>query len=150
IFILSSPNNHFIAYPHRRMEPPSKWGVGSASGCPSVCARIISPPCIEKGGIVLTAPNSHFTAGPHCFVSKSSTGRIGKVGSYPSVGAGIVPSATVKVDVRAVRIYASPDDHFTAGPHRRVRGSAVGRIGDAGGRPHVVDAVTRRTGYHRK
>src|SRR5205823_7611058 len=42
-----------------------------------------------------------------------------------------------------------PDDHFTAGPHCRVKVSGFGRVGGAGGRPTVRAGIVSPTGVEK-
>ena len=42
--------------------------------------------------------------------------------------------------------YAAPDDHLAAGPHCRVRVSAIGRVGGAGGCPTVGAGIVSPAG----
>src|SRR5439155_23266698 len=51
------------------------------------------------------------------------------------VVARVVSPAGVQVSVQAIR--SAPDDHFAAGPDRRVIASATGRVGGAGGCPAI-------------
>ena len=60
--------------------------------------------------------------------------RAAGTGGCPIVRAGIISAAGVE---RAAVAIAAPDDHLTAGPHCRVKVSASGRVGEAGGRPTV-------------
>ena len=52
-------------------------------------------------------------------------GRIDRAGGCPTIRAGIVSPAGVKIGAGAK---ATPDDHFTAGPHRRVMYRALGAL----------------------
>ena len=78
--------------------------IGSAGGCPTIGAGIVSPASVKNVGAVIigAAPDDHFTAGPHCRVSVSTSGRIGSAGGCPTVGAGIVSPASVKIGVHTV------------------------------------------------
>ena len=58
----------------------------------------------------------------------SGSGRVGGAGGCPIVGAGIIPPASVKI---IGAIPSAPDDHFAAGPDRRVKLSASRRVRDA-------------------
>ena len=44
---------------------------------------------------------------------------------------------------------SAPDDHFTAGPHCRVR-SGQGCVGECRWSPRVIGAATRGASYYRK
>ena len=69
--------------------------VGSAGGCPTVGAGIISAAGVQIAAVIST-PDDHFTAGPDCRVRLSAIGRVGRAGGYPTVGAGIISSAGVQ------------------------------------------------------
>src|SRR5262249_62384487 len=62
--------------------------------------------------------------------------RTGRAGDDTSVAASILSAASIKNDV-AAEVSSAPDDHFAAGPHCRVRVSARGCIGRAGGCPTI-------------
>jgi len=67
-------------------------------------------------------------------------GRIGGAGGCPTIRAGIVSPASVAA------AQATPDDHFTAGPHRRVIVSGTGRVGHAGGCPAIRARIVSPAG----
>ena len=62
----------------------------------------------------------------------------------PTISAWIVSPARVQIAAKAVQ--SAPDDHLTAGPDRRVKVPASGRVGGAGGCPTVTcwDCIFRR------
>ena len=64
----------------------------------------------------------------------SGSGRACGAGGCPTIGAGIISAAGVE---KGAAGESAPDDHFAAGPHCRVRGSAIWRVGGAGGCPTV-------------
>src|SRR5262249_10503292 len=68
-------------------------------------------------------------------------------GSYPTVGARIVSPARVQRTDR--KVVPAPDDHFVAGPHRRVTGSAQRRVADGRGRPAVRARTVSAAGVQR-
>ena len=100
------------------------------------------PPTAVQGLLPLganvteSAPNDHLTAGPDCRVIGSARGRVEGADACPTVRAGIVSSASAKPCVWET-FYSTPDDHFAAGPDRRVSFSAGGSIGGTGGCPTV-------------
>ena len=47
---------------------------------------------------------------------------------------------------KAASIISAPDDHFTAGPDRRVTVSGSGRVGRAGGRPAIGAGIVSAAG----
>ena len=51
--------------------------------------------------------------------------------------------------VLSIRDKAAPDDHFTPGPHCRVKTSAGGRAGGAGGAPTICDGVISPAGVQK-
>src|SRR3954447_1548888 len=65
----------------------------------------------------------------------SGIGRIRGAGGCPTVGAGIVSPASLPAKVTA------PNDHFTAGPDRRMSSSGSGRVGEGGGCPTVGTGI---------
>src|SRR6476660_627765 len=67
----------------------------------------------------------------------SSDRRISGVGGRPSIRAGIVFPAGVQIVARTIERISTPNDHFTASPHRRVILSANGRVDRGGGRPAI-------------
>jgi hypothetical protein len=67
-------------------------------------------------------------------VNISRSRGVGGTGGCPTVRAWIVLAAGVE---NIWAIPSTPDDHFTASPHRRVLESASGRIGGAGACPSV-------------
>src|SRR5947209_8583104 len=100
--------------------------IGDVSGAgrsPTVGAGIIPPAGVQ---IAISAPDDHFGTSPHCRVIVSTSGRTGGARASPTVGARIVSPAGVKQRV-AVAVVSAPDDHFTAGPRRRVKGPGSGR-----------------------
>jgi hypothetical protein len=72
----------------------------------------------------------------------SASGRVGRAGGCPTVGAGVVPPAGVETAVNN----ATPDDHFTVGPHCRVRVAGRGRVGRGGGCPAVRAGIISAAG----
>ena len=75
----------------------------------------------------------------------SASGRVGRAGGCPTVGAGVVPPAGVETAVNN----ATPDDHFTVGPHCRVRVAGRGRVGRGGGCPAVRAGIISAAGVER-
>ena len=70
----------------------------------------------------------------------SSLGRVDGVGGCPSVRKRIVSAAAVQVAATTASASA-PDDHFTAGPHGRVRLSGKWRVDRVGRRPTIRGGI---------
>jgi hypothetical protein len=70
----------------------------------------------------------------------TGAGRARRAGSGPTVGGGVVSAARVQR-----REIASPDYHFSAGPHCCVIYPSGGRASGTGSCPRVVRAVNGRT-----
>ena len=128
----AAPDDHFTAGPDCGVIASGSGRVGSAGGCPTVRARIISPAGVRVCPVAdLSTPDDHLTAGPDCRVKDSVDGRVGGAGRCPTIGAGIVSPASVSGTPHA------PDDHFTAGPDCGVNVSGRGRVGGAGRCPTI-------------
>ena len=96
--VISAPDDHFAAGPHRRVTVSGSGRIGGAGGCPTIRARdCISRRCSNASAII-SAPDDHFTAGPDCRVTLSGSGRVGDAGGCPTIGAGIVSPAGVQID----------------------------------------------------
>lgn len=100
--------------------------------------RAVSPAGVKVNLklVIEPTPGDHFTTGPHCRVIGSSQGGVRGAGRHPTVRPGIVSPACVKIDHRAAK-NPSPNNHFRAGPHRRVRVSRRRCIVQARGNPTV-------------
>src|SRR5206468_8730924 len=134
--VFSAPDDHFTARPHCRLSDPGIGRVSGAGGGPTVGRRIVSPAVIKAAAVDKSAPDDHFTAGPDCGVKVPTSGSVRGAGGCPTVSAGVVPAAGIqKAESRAT--IATPDDHFTSGPHCRVLLSSNGRIAGACGCPRV-------------
>ena len=59
---------------------------------------------------------------------------------------GIVSPAGVQI----AAVISAPDDHFTAGPDRRVTLSGSGRVGGAGGCPTVRARIVSPAGVQKR
>ena len=59
---------------------------------------------------------------------------VGGAGGYPTIRARIISPACVHP---VVVTCSTPNDHFTAGPDCRLKGSGFGRVGRAGGYPTI-------------
>ena len=70
--------------------------VGSAGGCPTVGAGIVSPAGVQVAAVANPAPDDHFTAGPYCRVTLSACRGVDHAGGRPTVRAGIVSPAGVQ------------------------------------------------------
>ena len=98
----------------------------------------------------MPSPDNHFTAGPDCCVHPPLTWCVDGAGGCPTVRARIVSPAGVKRYGRLSAWDASaPDNHFTAGPHCRVKGSGRGRVGRAGGCPTIRAGIVSPAGVER-
>ena len=116
--ISSAPDDHFTAGPHCRVIASGSGRVGSAGSCPTIGARIVSSAGVKCCHV---PPQTIISVPVHTAVCPvSASGRVGGAGGCPTVGAGIVSAAGVQ---EAVVISSAPDNHFTASPDCRVRGS---------------------------
>ena len=91
-------------------------------------------------GVVVSTPDDHFAAGPYRNVILSGKGGIRGTSRYPTVRARVISPACVKID-RRIAADPSPDYHFAAGPHRRVRFSWGGGVGGAGSHPTIAGRI---------
>src|SRR4030095_3746614 len=114
------PFQTIISVPVHTAVPPQGGCTSGAHPSPTVGPRIVS------GGVL--APHDHFSTCPHTGTSLS--GCAGSASGSPSVGAGIISAVGVQVLVSIIEIEKNPtpDDHFSAGPHCRVRFSEKGRV----------------------
>ena len=78
-------------------------------------------------------------------MSVPGSGRTGGAGSCPTVSAGIISAAGVEI---IARVLPTPDDHFAAGPDRRVNDPGSGRVGGAGGCPTVGAGIVSAASVH--
>ena len=134
---------------HFRSTPPcdhrATGRVGEAGGSPTVRPGIVSPASVFTAKVWICAcrPRRSFHYQPTLLCESFADGRVGGAGGCPTIRAGIVFPARVKqVDT----IGPAPDDHFTAGPHRRVLEPCGGRIGSAGGCPTICAGIVPPTG----
>src|SRR5207244_12644931 len=76
IIKISAPNDHFSARPDCRVIDSEGRRVGSAGGCPTVGAGIVSHVVVEIAfDVRVSAPDDHFTAGPDWRVLVSARAR---------------------------------------------------------------------------
>ena len=111
--------------------------------------RAVSPAGVQVNcgsAVKGTTPDDHFTASPHCRLLRSRSRCVGGAGLCPGVRPGIVSSASVEVMVPLVVKVATPDDHFTASPHRGMSVAASGRVVGAGSGPTVVVRIVSAAG----
>ena len=139
-----APDDHFTASPHCRVTVSGSGRVGGAGGCPTIGAGIVSAASVQKPLVARSAPDDHFTAGPHCRVI--SIGHRARWWCWWLSNCRCWDYICRRCSDRHCRS-AAPDDHFTASPHCRVLTSAIGRVGDAGCSPRVIDAASRGTRY---
>ena len=128
------------------MKVSGSGRVGSAGGCPTVFAGIVSAAGAKIIREVMSTPHDHLAAGPHCRVKFSASGRIGGAGSYPTICAGIVSAPGVQPVTHTIIKISAPKDHFTAGPDYRVIDSRRRRVGGAGCCPTVCAGIVSPAG----
>jgi hypothetical protein len=135
--VVSAPDNHLAASPHRSVNLSGKGCVCNTSGYPTVGTTIVPAPVVKvHAGVAEDAtPDDHFAAGPYRCVRVSRRGGVGCAGSRPTIASRIVSAASVAIVKRGVD--AAPDDHFAAGPYCGVSSTAEYIIRDAGSRPTV-------------
>ena len=137
--IISTPDDHFVTRPHRRVSVSGMRCVTQAGGRPTAAVRVI--PCavpVVRATEPIAAPDDHFAAGPDCRVKVSGVERPSGY-SRPTVKSGIVSLAGVADD--DIAIQPAPDDHFVAGPDCRVIISAIEPVGRVGGRPTIGSRI---------
>ena len=139
--VFSTPDDHFTAGPHCRVEHSSSGRIASGGRCPTICAGIVFAASVKMTN-AYPAPNDHFTVGPHCRVKLSGSGRIASGRSCPTIRARIVSPAGVQI---LIIISSAPDNHFIVGPHCRLIVSAYGRVCRAGGGPTVSAGIVFAT-----
>ena len=88
---IPSPNDHFTASPHCRVDRPATRRIGCARSGPAIHNRIVSTPrLIEK-----TVPNNHLATRPNCRMRISWARCTSSRGSGPTVCSGIVSPAGI-------------------------------------------------------
>jgi hypothetical protein len=98
-------------------------------------------------GRISPAPDDDFVASPDRRVAYSRCRYIGDACSHPTVRSRIVSATRIEHDaVRRNAVFATPDDHLAACPHRSVTISASGCVGHAGGCPRVRARIVCTTG----
>ena len=135
VYGVAAPDDHFTTSPDRRVPVSAGGRVGSAGRHPTVGAGIVSPP-----GVQIAAVNSP----PQTIISLPVQTALCRCRLEGAPGVLVVAQLSVPglylPPVLAIGV-AAPDDHFTAGPHCRVKVSAGGRAGGAGGGPTICDGV---------
>src|SRR6266576_1246572 len=100
---------------------------------------------------VIAAPYDHFAAGPHCRLIHSANWRIGIARSYPTISGRIVsPTGVQKVSVLVVGKKSTPNNHFTAGPYRRVFGSRREYVARTSVCPVIRNRIVSPASVHRR
>jgi hypothetical protein len=135
IVSFATPHDHFTTCPDRGVIGPASGRVSCVGGGPTIRAGIVSSASVQIAA-ALTAPDDHFAARPDRRVMVSAGGRISGVRGCPTVRAGIVSPAGIQT-AGTDNANSAPNDHFAAGPHCRVIGSASGRISCADGCPTI-------------
>jgi hypothetical protein len=124
---IPSPNDHFTASPHCRVDSPATRRIGCACSSPAIHNRIIFTP----GLIKKTVPNDHLATRPNCRMRISGTGGTNRRCSGPTVCSGIVSSAGIQCHGFGICVGPSPDHHFATCPHCGVILPANRRICDS-------------------
>jgi hypothetical protein len=118
---ISAPNDHFTSSPDCSVTVSRLRSCIDVSGCPSICARVVSAAGGQCIAIVKATPNNHFTTGPYCRVTFSCAGCVGRGGRRPSIRAGVVSCAGVQM---ADSIKSTPNNHFSTSPDPLCEGLA--------------------------
>src|SRR5207245_2514554 len=139
--VVSTPDDHINASPHCCVRASGLRRVGGAGGHPAVAAGIISPSRIQVAAVINTTPDDHFTARPHRGVRTSCRRCVDEVGRRPGISRRIVSSTGIQKEILST--IATPNDHLTPGPDRRVVYSCVGRIGGTCSSPRVKACAFR-------
>ena len=116
--------------------------VARARSYPSIGAGIISPACVQGPAEVIhpkrsfrwrsTLPCEAIGARAHCWS-----------GRCPGISSGIVSPAGVQI---AAEAFSTPDYHFVARPHCRVKLATRRRARGAGGRPTIRAGIVSSPG----
>ena len=138
VIISSAPDDHFAAGPDCRVKPARSGRVDGAGGCPTIRHRIVSPAGVQKRPPLFP---------PQMIISLPVQTAVCQ---YRPSGALMV---LVAIQVSVLGLYlppvlrggkakiSAPDNHFSAGPDRRVIVSGSGRVGGAGGGPTVSAGI---------
>ena len=82
-------------------------------------------------------------------MSVSRIGRIGEVGRYPFIRYRTIPATAVERDkdeVDGIKIAATPDDHFSAGPYGGMGVSAIRYVRQTSGCPAIIAGIVSTAG----
>ena len=92
-----------------------------------------------------TRPRRSFHCRSRLPCDDSRSGRVGGAGGCPTIRARDCISRRCSTELR-LSVNSAPDDHFTAGPHCRVKISGSGRVGGAGGCPTIRAGIVSAAG----
>ena len=116
-----------------RSRPPcGRIRAGRVAGvrsCPTIGARIVSPAGVKLAECQWIRPRRSFRCRSKLPCGRIVQRSIRRAGRCPAIGAGIVSAAGVE-EGNTVLI-STPDDHFTASPHCRVKPSSGRSVGGA-------------------
>ena len=111
----SAPDDHLIASPYCRVFGSARGRVGGAGGYPTIDARIVSPAGVESWAMSVP-PQTIISLPVQTAVCKArALGALVVLVALQLFVAGLYLPPVFKN-----RPYATPDNHFTAGPDRRV------------------------------
>src|SRR5438309_797033 len=114
----STPDDHFLARPFRRLIPSTLGRSQRAGGDPTIRGWIVPAATVKPRTVISSTPNDHLAAGPYCRVGITGDRRVGKASSHPAISDRIISPAGVR---RANELdVASPDNHLGTCPHQRV------------------------------
>ena len=106
------------------------------------------PPVFSGSPILtLSTPDDHFAVIPNCRLVCSGTRRVTCASGHPTIRAGIISPTGVQ-NVARIKIDATPNNHFAAGPYCRMAVSGFGSTGNAGSCPTICSQIISPTGVH--
>ena len=144
----SSPDDHFMASPDRRVTISAIGHVNGAGSGPGIRAGIVSISGIKiMVKASLTSPDDHFIRGPNRCVTTSRLWRISGRRCCPAIGVWIIFSTSVQVLIgNPIVKITSPNDHLITSPHCLRARSASRRIGCARGYPGIRAGIVSAAG----
>ena len=124
-----------LSSPDCRVRVSGIGCIGGAGGCPTISAGIISSAGIQIADDRSVRPRRSFRCRSRLLCDQ--LGHRARWWCWWLSKLSVLGSYLPPVLKRCIAINSAPDDHFTAGPHRRVTASSSGRVGGAGGCPTV-------------
>src|SRR5204863_9495338 len=87
VLVVTAPDNHFTARPHRRVKDSGQRRIDNRGRCPTIRAGIVSAAGVQNRRVrnVVSTPDDHLATGPYRPVKLSCIRCIYRGGSSPSV-----------------------------------------------------------------